>query len=119
MPWAKGQSGNPGGGPKGRSLFRRLILDETKRGEELVTIALQIARSAEKDTDRMRALEFLAAYAFGKPTERVEMDATVESFDPLAGTSAERAARVRHLLDQAGIVLTAAAKRVPVAAGAD
>lgn len=113
MPWVKGQSGNPDGRPKGRTLFRQLVLDETKRGEELVVIALQIARTGEKDSDRMRALEFLAAYAFGKPTERVEVDATVEHFDPLAGTSAERAARVRHLLDQAGIVLTAAARKVP------
>lgn len=101
-------------------MFAQLIRDETKRGDELVQIALSIARDGEaKNNDRMRALEFLAAYAFGKPTERVEVDATVESFDPLAGTSAERAARVRALLDQAGIVLTAASKKVPVAAGVD
>lgn len=93
-----------------------MIRDKSQHGEDLIDLAFEIARNGTRDQDRMRALEFLAGYLWGKPTERVEMDATVEHFDPLAGTSAERAARVRHLLDQAGIVLK---KQVPVASPAD
>jgi len=84
-----GQSGNPGGRPKG---LASLIREETEDGKELVRIAWEIAQGTliieetyyDKDgnkhtvdrepshRDRMAAVEWLANRGWGKPVETHE-----------------------------------------------
>ncbi len=63
----EGQSGNPGGRPKG---FGSLIRDHTGEGEELVLFMLRVFRGQVrglKAKDRIHAASWLADRAFGKP----------------------------------------------------
>lgn len=69
-PFQPGQSGNPGGRPKGTKGFRercRAFADE----EGLNTL-IEIAQSP-KDKDRLKAVELLLAYGYGKPKQGFEL----------------------------------------------
>jgi hypothetical protein len=81
-PFKPGVSGNPGGRPKG---FAALIRERTHDGEELVDLAVRIARGElsvageEGDTpqvpsikERFEAVKFLASYVAGLPVQSVE-----------------------------------------------
>lgn len=60
IPWKPGQSGNPGGRPKGLATF---IREQTKDGEELALLLLSVARGNEKAfcrwSERLKAIEML------------------------------------------------------------
>jgi hypothetical protein len=60
IPWKPGQSGNPGGRPKGLATF---IREQTKDGEELALLLLAVARGQEKAfckwSERLKAIEML------------------------------------------------------------
>jgi hypothetical protein len=68
-----GQSGNPGGRPKGASLSAR-IRDETRDGDEILEYVLDIARNEDlKPEVRLQALTWLSDRGFGKPTQTLEL----------------------------------------------
>ncbi len=67
-----GQSGNPGGKPKG---FGALIRQESKDGAELVRTALAILRNTKAaNRDRLKAAEFLADRGWGKPPTSINFN---------------------------------------------
>lgn len=71
----KGQSGNPGGRPKGTAGLCERIRKETQDGDELVTIMLGMARGDNRfaqPRDIIAAVKWLSEYGFGKPVEQVE-----------------------------------------------
>ncbi len=69
-----GQSGNPGGRPKGLGAYIRA---QTRDGEELVDIALEIVRSKANVRRRIEALHWLADRGWGKALESVDHRAAI------------------------------------------
>jgi Family of unknown function (DUF5681) len=70
--WPKGESGNPGGRPRG---FVTEIRRQTKNGFELVTFALRVLRNEEAEMrDRAWACTYLTDRGFGKPMQSLEVD---------------------------------------------
>jgi hypothetical protein len=93
--WSKGESGNPGGRPRG---FVSAIRRQTKDGQELVHFAVRVLRDEQAEMrDRCWACGFLADRGFGRPTQSVALDLH-EPMIPVA--EIEKAARfVREKLD--------------------
>jgi hypothetical protein len=73
----KGVSGNPAG----RTNTDRLglqIRKLTKEGDELVRIVWAIAKNEKaKRADRLKAVQWLSGYGFGKPKETIEVGGEV------------------------------------------
>jgi Family of unknown function (DUF5681) len=70
--WPKGESGNPGGRPRG---FVTEIRRQTKNGFELVSFALRVLRNEEAEMrDRAWACTYLTDRGFGKPAQALELD---------------------------------------------
>jgi hypothetical protein len=101
MPWKPGQSGNPGGKsthrPRNQALniireFQRL---GGKNGRKYALRLHEIAMSPNSSVqEAVKALGLILAYMFGRPSERVEVNAQVRSmpltvihefYDPASG----------------------------------
>ena len=65
-----GQSGNPSGRPKGTKGFRERCREFAD--EKGLPVLIDIAESA-KHKDRLKAVELLLAYGYGKPKQGVEL----------------------------------------------
>lgn len=97
----KGQSGNPGGRPKGFAARVRELVEP----DEIIGFALEIARNpGAKDADRISAFNFLADRGWGKAQQFIEMSGEVEN--PTRGLNlsalpAERLAELTSILDEA------------------
>src|SRR3989304_9341963 len=71
-PWRKGQSGNPGGQPKG---LLTLIRSETKDGKEIAAYMLRVLRGQRegaKASDEIEAVKWLADRGWGRPAQTIE-----------------------------------------------
>ena len=89
--WKKGQSGNPGGRPRGFKGLAKYIQNHTNDGQELIDFMLKLLRGETIGTkmidgetslpvvhtpslsDRIGAAGWLADRGFGKPVQSVEL----------------------------------------------
>jgi hypothetical protein len=65
-----GQSGNPGGRPKDTE-FRRILRE---RSPEAVEELFRIARTGKREANKLKAIEIILAYGYGKPAIAVDLD---------------------------------------------
>ena len=79
MPFQPGQSGNPGGrprnDPKRLEFKQRCLLFMNREGWDMLE---EVARERH-GRDRLRALETIAAYAVGRPTQPISGDVDPEA----------------------------------------
>lgn len=68
MPFKPGESGNPGGRPKGEAAFR----ERCRQAVDELVIERWINEVRGGGEDWMAAAEKLAAYGYGKPTDKHE-----------------------------------------------
>lgn len=92
-----GQSGNPGGRPKG---LAALIRERTKDGRAIVDFMLEVLAGRVEDAkvaDRVAAARFLAEHGFGKPQQLVDVSGSlsVTLVEAIRGARARAAAAVR------------------------
>lgn len=98
--WRPGQSGNPSGMRAYPRVIRELL--RRKRDEwteELLLELRELAMSAGRPQDRIRAIELLLSYMIGKPREMPELDApgthsTEEMLAAVEATAAELRAKI-------------------------
>jgi len=74
-PFQKGQSGNPGGRPKVPEEIKEAFRAAGPNACEC--LCKIIADPAAKDSDKIRAAEVILDRGFGKPTQSVDLEATV------------------------------------------
>ena len=76
MPFQPGQSGNPGGRPKGESRVR-----EAARAQTEAALDVLVAAMADEDARvRIKAAEVLLDRGWGKPPQSIGQDAEAEPF---------------------------------------
>ena len=82
MAWQKGESGNPTGAGAGRKKMSpemRAALDAY--GPEGIETLIQIARTSERDVDRLTAINALLDRGYGKPVQAI--DAEINDLRPI------------------------------------
>ena len=71
MPFAKGQSGNPGGRPKGSAEVRELARAMTSRAFEEIE---RMAFTGADDRIRLDAIKIILERGWGKPAQPIDGD---------------------------------------------
>jgi hypothetical protein len=74
--WIKGVSGNPGGRPK--DPFKEAIRKQFGNGEQLIAWMVGLAQCADKESDRIKAIEWLTDRGYGKVAQPVEHSGEVD-----------------------------------------
>lgn len=77
MAWQKGESGNPTGAGAGRKKMTpemREALDNY--GPEGIESLINIARTADRDSDKINAITVLLDRGFGKPVQAIDAEVT-------------------------------------------
>jgi hypothetical protein len=83
MAFKPGQSGNPGGRPRGSGKLAQLIRDRTEDGTVLFERLLALATGEHHDVRaRLRAIEILLDRGFGRTALGVELNAADEREPP-------------------------------------
>jgi hypothetical protein len=101
MAFKPGESGNLSGRPKGHASLMRRIREQFAEGptHNLLNEMIAIARNTSGDVeprDRIKAIEWMAAYGFGKPKESLD-DGTVQRLAQAMFDQAMSEARSRAL----------------------
>ena len=76
-PFAKGKSGNPGGRPAVAKAFKDRMREWMDRDTDGGAARLIAMAEDPEHRDQFAALQLIAAYAYGKPTQAVEVDGQV------------------------------------------
>jgi hypothetical protein len=78
MPFKPGQSGNPGGRPRNSGP----VLEFRQRCREFMErkgwAVLEEIATTQRDRDSIKAVELMAAYGYGRPTQPISGDADPE-----------------------------------------
>lgn len=74
MPWVKGQSGNPGGLPKGTAEIAQLA---RAKSPEVIARLTKIALTSKNERAAIAAGEVLLERGFGKPIQPVDAGASL------------------------------------------
>ncbi len=73
-----GETGNPGGRPRGTTQFAELIANETRHGAELVEYALRVLRSRSRKAPKTWAVEYLTERMLSKAPQHIDLGGKVE-----------------------------------------
>jgi len=80
-PWVPGESGNPGGRPKGLAV---LVRGKVKDGKELVDFYLKVFRDEKEDMKfRLEAAHWLGERGWGKALQFIEINEPKKNNDEI------------------------------------
>ena len=98
-----GQSGNPGGRPKGLARRVRELVGDS--GESIVQFMVDVlGDDSARTADRLEAAKWLADGGFGKAVQAVEIDVPVESWASVfAGIPTEDLETMLAILEKRGL----------------
>jgi ribonuclease HI len=78
--WKRGQSGNPGGRPRGEGHVRDLAKRHT---EEAIEALVGVLRNSTNDRARLQAAETILSRAWGKPAQDMSISFKGRTVDDL------------------------------------